>query len=825
VADQRLKRRFVRIAAVVLGAGVILSAAPATVAARPQTATTLPAQLPPIGPTGSGITISEGIGSHPTVSGDGRFVAYESSIRPDDATDETPYRTTVFLVDRIDGVNVELSPLPAGHRVGATVRPVVSGDGCTVVAHSEIAFDVFRDDDVGSRWDVYRTTLPHCGGQLGEWELVSTRQGETTVARNDSVPDAAAVSRGGTIIAYTHRVDHLAEADGLTTISVVDLEVPIDSDTRSAFAAGLPVAAPDGVFVHSGLDQPALSHDGRFLAFRSDATSQEAVPQWSNGTDDGGPATSQVYVWDRAEADPFVAVMVASTLLDGTPSVAGASQPVLSRDGSVVAFVSADPGLVEATFDNCEAGCPTQVYRFDRDADGDGVLDGLDVGAIEITIVSRNPSADSTVAGTGDSSSPTVSADGQQIAFVSVADNLDLSAATTGGDAGDGALFLADARLGSLERVFDVVAPERRATGAFARPMLSDTSRTLVFDTVADPAVVPTGLVEAGGPADVRQVVALTQTPTLSLPETDLGTTLVGLSSDQWYVAVVNDGPSSFVPATVTIDDPHFEIDAERSTCTLGSVVPPGGDCTVRVSFTPSSRDAFTGVLTIAEHGFGAVSISSFVSGTGGEPALRADPAGADLGRVVVGSSSSEFHFDVANISVFATSIASVHVSGEHRADFAVTTNNCAERPLNPGVTCNIGITFTPTDSGRRSALVEVYTPHGQYTSVVAAGDGAYEPEIAFLDEEVVAGGQVIAFGRGYPANSEVAVVFGDGSEFIVDTDQRGEFIAPVPVPASIAGGSRRVVVESAAGVAAATDVEVIEQPEQLIGMPGFGLG
>jgi hypothetical protein len=412
-----------------------------------------------------------------------------------------------------------------------------------------------------------------------------------------------------------------------------------------------------------------------------------------------------------------------------------------------------------------------------------------------------------------------------QIAFVSTAENLDLSAATGGGDPGDGALFLADARLGSLERVSDVVAPERRTTGAFARPMLSDTSRTLVFDTVADPAVVPTDLAEAGGPADVRQVVALTQTPTLSLPETDLGTTLVGLSSDQWYVAVVNDGPSSFVPATVTIDDPHFEIDVERSTCTLGSVVPPGGDCTVRVSFTPSSRDAFTAVLTIAEHGFGAVSISSFVSGTGGEPALRADPAGADLGRVVVGSSSPEFHFDIANISVFATSIASVHVSGEHRADFAVTTNNCAERPLNPGVTCNIGITFTPTDSGRRSALVEVHTPHGQYTSVVAAGDGAYEPEIAFLDEAVVAGGQVIAFGRGYPANSEVAVVFGDGGEFTVDTDQRGEFIARIPVPTSIAGGSRRVVVESAAGVAAATDVEFVEQPEQLIGMPGFGLG
>lgn len=817
MADQGRRGRSVRIAAGVLGAGIILSAASASVAARPQPAESgVPAQIGPLGPTGEGVTVSEGVGSHPSPSGDGRLVVYEGVVQ---AADDAPLRTTVFLADRSDGSNIELSPLPDGQRIGATIRPVISGDGCTVAALSEIAFDVFRDDDVGERWDVYRTTLPHCSGTLGEWELVSTRHGEITVARNDVLADPPAVARGGTVIAYTHRVDHLAEAEGLTTISVVDLEVPVDSDVRSQFAAGLPVAAPDGVFVQAGLDQPALTHDGRYLAFRSDATSTEAVPQWAAGRAEGGPGTTQVYVWDRAELDPFSAVDLVSARLDGMPTVDGAAQPAISRDGSIVAFVSSDVGLADATFDRCDLGCPTQVYRLDRDVDGDGIFGDPTEDGIELQLVSRDPGADSLVAGTGASTSPTLSADGQQVAFASTADNLHLIAPSGGGAVGDGALFVADARLGSLERVSDSVVPDHRAQGTYARPALSETARTLVFDTVANPDVAP------GGMADARQVVALTQTPTLSLPETDLGTTLVGLSSDEWYVAVVNDGPSSFAPATVTIDDPHFEIDAERSTCTLGSVVPPGGDCTIRVSFTPSSRDAYTGVLTVAEHGFGAVSISALVSGAGGEPALRADPAGADLGRVVVGSSSPEFHFDVSNISAFATSIASVHVSGEHRADFAVTTNNCAERPLNPGVSCNVGITFSPTDSGRRTALVEIRTPHGQYTSVVAAGDGAYEPRVEFLETQIVAGGDVIAFGQGYPADSEVAVVFGDGARFVATTDERGEFIVPVPVPTSVGGGSRTIVIESSTGVAAAAAVEVIDDPEQMVGMPGFGLG
>ncbi|MDX2379441.1 MAG: choice-of-anchor D domain-containing protein [Acidimicrobiia bacterium] len=822
MAGQCQRGRYARIAAGVLGAGIILSAASASVSARPHPLeSSLPAQLPPIASTGEGVTISEGIGSHATVSGDGRFVVYEGVVPLDDAVD-APLRTTVFLADRTDGTNIELAPLSQVMRSGATIRPVVSRDGCTVVAHSEIAFDVFRDDDVGHRWDVYRTILPHCGGTLGEWELVSTRRGETAVARNDVVTQPAAVSRGGTIIAYTHAVDHLPEAEGLTTISVVDLEIPIDSDIRSQLASGIPVVAPDSVFVHAGLDQPALSHDGRFLAFRSDATSNDAVPQWAVGSDEGGPATAQVYVWDRLEADPFAAVILASSLRDGTGAIAGASEPTLSRDGGVVAFVSADPNIIEATFDRCDGGCPSQVYRLDRDADGDAVFDGLGDGAVELSLVSRDTRAASPIAGTGDSTSPSLSADGEQIAFVSRADNLDLIYAAGGGTAEDGALYLADAQLGSVDRVSGTVIADRRGSASFARPQLSDTSRTLVFDMVADAGVVPHDLPDDNS---TRQVVAVTQPPTLSLPETNLGTTLVGLTSDQWYVAVVNDGPSGFVPATVTIDDPHFEIDMERSTCALGSVVPPGGDCTIRVGFTPSTNTSFSGVLTVAEQGFGAVSISSAVSGSGGEPALRADPAGADLGRVVVGSASAEFHFDVANISVFPTSIASVQVSGEHRSDFAVSTNNCADRPLNPGVTCNVGITFAPTASGRRTALVEVHTPQGQYTSVVAAGDGAYEPQVALFDDEVVAGSDLLAFGEGYPANTEVQVDFGAGRALTVTTDEQGEFMALVPVPAAVGGGSQTVVVESSEGAAAAVDVDVIEQPEQLIGMPGFGLG
>lgn len=812
-----LRGRSVRTVAGVLGVGIILSAAPAVVHAR------LPAQAPggpdPAESPRVDVTVGGDIGSHPTLSGDGRLMAYEGVVDLVEG-DETARRPTVFLTDRLDGTTVELSPLPADRRPGATIRPVVSADGCTVAALSEVAFDVFRDDDEGARWDVYRTTLPPCGGIVGEWELVSTRAGATAVARNDVVLDPPAVSSGGTNIAYTHPADHLADAVGLTTISIVDLEIPADAPERSQLTAGLPVAAPNDVFVQVGLDQPALSPDGRHLAFRSDATSNEAVPQWGAGAVEGGPATTQVYVWDRTELDPFRAVVLVSARADGTPTERGAAAPVISRDGRVIAFVSSDTGLVAATFPTCDADCPTQVYRLDRDADGDGVLDDPAAdGGRQLDLVSRDHAASTPVAGVAPSADPALSADGRQVAFTSVAPNLSAAPLAGGGGDGDGAVFVADARLGTLDRVSDVADPDGRGLAVYARPVLDDTARTLAFDTVATPELTPADV------ADARLTVTVTRAPSLSLADADLGTTRVGLRSDEWYLAVVNDGPSAFEPATVTIDDPHFAIDPERSTCTPGTVVPPGGDCTIRLSFTPSADVAFSAVLTVAEDGFGAVSVSSVVSGAGGEPALRAEPAGADLGRVVVGSPSTELHFDVANVSAFATSITSVVVSGEHAAEFAITTNNCAGRPLNPSVSCNVGVTFSPADDGRRTALVEVATPEGQYTSFVVAGDGAYEPKLAFLDPEVVAGRDLLAFGQGYPPDTDVVASVGGGREIVVNTNERGEFMVLVPVPLDSSGGAGAIVIESAEGIAASAPIEVIEEPQQLIGMPGFGLG
>ncbi len=810
------RRRVVGALSGVLCAGFVLGAS--SVQARP---TTLLDQAV-VDPTASTVAPDgQALGANATVSGDGRFVAYQALPGAGDpavaATD--PRTSTVYLTDRETSTTVEVTVVPEGLRPGNSIHPVLSGDGCSVVVVTELALDVFRDDDTGLRWDVYRQRLEHCGGTPGDWELVSSQGDGSSIARDDvDIFDPPAVARAGNTIAYTHPATDLLDGEGITMVSLVDLAEPIGSPDRSRPVAGMPIISPDTEYVHTGIDQPAMSGDGRFVAYRSDAASTDAVPGWGYGPVAGGPATPQIFVWDRAQPDPFEAVELVSERVDGLPTMTGASEPVLSRDGRTVAFTSTDLGLVPAVFPTCPDGCPSQVYHLDRDTDGNGRFDEPD--RTTMTLVSSEPGTSPVVAGTAPSSQPSLTTDGQLVAFITKAANLQLVQASGGGEATDGDLLVADVARNSLRRVTMIDGGVQPAVGAHSGPQLSDTGRTVVFDTLAAGQLVP------GSPAG-RQVVTTETPPTLSLAEGDLGTTLVGFSSDEWYVAVNNDGPTTFIPSTVSVSDSRFRINDELSSCALGAPVPPGGDCTVLLTFTPTTPGPVEATLTVAETGFQAVSVSTTVRGAGGDPMLRTNPAGQALGSVVVGQRGVEFLFDVENISLVPTSVASVRVIGPDPWDFVISSNSCEGRALNPRSTCSIGVTFAPLASGQRTAVIEVATPTGQYTVMVPDGQGRYEPKFEIDSTEVEAGDEFGVGGSGFPPDTPVAILFGDDARNRVDlvTNEDGAFLALIPTRTTERGGARTVVAQAADGTNASSEIRVIEQFDVTTALPGYGYG
>jgi hypothetical protein len=86
----------------------------------------------------------------------------------------------------------------------------------------------------------------------------------------------------------------------------------------------------------------------------------------------------------------FTAVQLVSGR-DDVPSAAGAEDPAISEDGRIVVFTSIDRSLFDATFPVCVGECPTQIYRYDRDTDVNGVLAGCAAGMTVFGYVDLTP--------------------------------------------------------------------------------------------------------------------------------------------------------------------------------------------------------------------------------------------------------------------------------------------------------------------------------------------------------------------------------------------------------------------------------------------------
>jgi hypothetical protein len=749
----------------------------------------------------------------PSISSDGRWVVFSGNVGG---------RRTVFRSDRENDVTREMSPVPRTVRSGDTIHPRLSADGCVIVAITEIAFDLFRDDDRDARWDVYRLVVPECGGQPNGWELVSASE-RTGTARDGVFTDAApALSGSGALVAYVHQLQ--GAPDGVGTISVIDITVPVNEPGRVQNVAGMPAELPNRAFLYQGASQPALSQNGRHLAFVSDTTASDPLPGWADGPVLGGAATAQVYVWDRFAADQRRAVHLVSGR-NGQRSAAGAESPAMSEDGRVIVFVSRDRTLVPASLPRCVVTCPSQVYRFDRDTDGNGIFDepprrtplaivsAVDAGVVDVGVPR---------AGNQSSWSPAVNADASQIAFVTDATNLLPSRRAGGGGPFDGDLLVAEFQLGQIRRVLDG-AESTGVPGAHNRPALSKTGQTIVFDTMASRVMTTVRPVTTTG---VRNVVSLDVTPQLSLASLDFGTVLLGFESAELYATVRNAGPAAFEPTVVRSSSSNFKITG--GTCVRGVIVAAGTSCSVNLTFNPTAPRGFSSTLSVWGNGDDEPSVSTVLRGAAGEPTLLADPGGVDLDPGVVGGLGGRIAVDIDNVGFLPTSVARIQLGGEHPGDFEIVTQSCTNRALNPDASCTIEVEFRPTDAGYRSALLIVTTPIGQYTSAVLGGFASYEPVFDAASDVVRPGAELGIGGTGFPADSLVSIGFDDGGApfTVVEANSGGKFLAIVMVPARLRVGQRLLVAAAENGAVGTWAIEVQGRPNPVIPrLPGFGLG
>ena len=311
---------------------------------------------------------ANGESQNPAVSADGRFVAFGSTATNMVARACTTGVRQIHRRDRLTGELLCVSQASGVPGNGPSSGPAISADG-RFVAYESMATSL----------------APGCGGGIPQILRTDVVTGETAcVSQSGGVAGngpsgAPAISADGRFVAFDSIATNLAAAcaTGVRQVLRRDLSGGIDCVSTG----------PGGAAGNGASAAPAISADGRVVAFQSLATNL--------GPGACVSGVQQIVVRDAG---------VTSCASVGPGAVAGngpSGSVAMSADASVVAF--------ESTATNLDPACLTGVQQIYVRSGG------------TTRCVSRGPGG---VPGDGPSSGPTVSGNGLVLAFATEARNL-----------------------------------------------------------------------------------------------------------------------------------------------------------------------------------------------------------------------------------------------------------------------------------------------------------------------------------------------------------------------------------------------------------------
>jgi Tol biopolymer transport system component len=334
------------------------------------------------------------------ISAGGRFVAFES-----DATNlvpgDTNPRMDVFVRDRRAGTIERVSLGRGGVQSNDdSYDPSISADG-RFVAFSSLASNLVPGTPSGLPQVFVRDR------KTARTELVSLGPGGVQGNDDSSGP---AISADGRFVAFSSDSSNLVPRD-TTDRDDVFVRDRLTGTTRRMSLG------PGGVQSNYESSGPAISADGRFVAFASVATN--LVPGDTNGQFD-------VFVRDR-KTGTTRRVSLGQSGVEGDGRSGASFAPAISADGRFVAFDSEAGNLVPG-----DTNCVSDVFVRDRRA-----------GTTERVSLGRGGAQ-----GNGESDEPAISADGRFVAFHSYASNLVPGDTNRGSD-----VFVHDRETGTTRRV------------------------------------------------------------------------------------------------------------------------------------------------------------------------------------------------------------------------------------------------------------------------------------------------------------------------------------------------------------------------------------
>jgi hypothetical protein len=190
----------------------------------------------------------------------------------------------------------------------------------------------------------------------------------------------------------------------------------------------------------------------------------------------------------------------------------------------------------------------------------------------------------------------------------------------------------------------------------------------------------------------------------------NFGSVVLGVTSTS-TVVVSNSGSHTTITGLVLTGSTDFTASSRCGSLPVALV--DGESCVLNVSFRPRSVGAKSATLVVSNDGGNATSVT--LEGTGGMPTALLAPSSLLFAKQAVGSTSAVQSLTVSNAGSAGSmlSIASIEISGSNAGDFALQSGagRCTV-PSNvaSGASCTIGVSFTPSAPGVRTASLTVTT-------------------------------------------------------------------------------------------------------------------
>ncbi|MCE7949327.1 MAG: hypothetical protein DYG88_18055, partial [Chloroflexi bacterium CFX4] len=271
--------------------------------------------------------------------------------------------------------------------------------------------------------------------QTGQTTRVSVASDGTQGNGNSN---RAVISTDGRFVAFSSAATNLVGGDTNSREDVFVHDRQTGQTTRVSVAS-------DGTQGNEHSIRPAISADGRYVAFLSTATN--LVSGDTNGVDD-------VFVHDR-QTGQTIRVSIAS---NGTQANSNSFRSSISADGRYIAFTSVASNLVSGDTNGVE-----DVFVHDR----------------QTGQTTRVSVASDGTQGNNISSESTISANGRYVAFESFASTL-----VSGDTNGVRDIFVHDRQTGQTRRV-SVVSNGAQANAESANAAISADGRYMVFESFA----------------------------------------------------------------------------------------------------------------------------------------------------------------------------------------------------------------------------------------------------------------------------------------------------------------------------------------------------